>query len=460
MKLLSFSFAWLLASAVCLICVLSNGIAASQGPAAAISADHIALPEGKQNVEYEFRFESEGGAAPISWKLVDGELPPGLTLDASGRLHGLPSTARREVYKFVVEAADSAATPQRATQPFLLLIQAAPLRIKNPNGLRIQSPQAPGASTPTPSSVPGVSMPGAVAIAGSLSPPASNNTPPATSGPGASIPPTGPPARQSGSTEERDDMRENFEASGYIGIGVDSFAAGEIKKVLNRGDSSGQKERFVGGFDFAYRLFGDPAKDAEGGWWKNKNQQLWFFGGTTHGVRSADVDCRANSDVCKDVFDVTATPQRFLYVLRNASSLEGFVGVRWESAQMNRLPALSSARAYLKAQAGFLTVTNGIDDVYDIHHVAAGLIATNSRFKDSYLEFGFGRTDLFTENRRRRFKIDGLLSWKVPQVTWFRPFAQIKIDTDLGRGSDSVQSYFGFDFDLSCLFRFGETACR
>jgi hypothetical protein len=456
MKLLNFSFTWLFAAALCLISVLPDGIVASQSPATAFGADHIALPEGKQNVEYEFRFESEGGAAPISWRLVGGELPPGLTLDASGRLHGLPSTARREAYKFVVEATDSATAPQRATQPFLLLIQAAPLRIKNPNGLRIQPPHTPGASTPTTSSVPSVSMPGVEVISGLLAPPASSAATPAASGPSVSISPTGPPARQSGSPGEQNDERENFEASGYIGLGVDSFAAGEIKKVLNRGDSTGQKERIVGGFDFAYRLFGDPKReDAK----KKHDQQLWLYGGTTHGVRSVDVDCRVNSDVCKDVFDVTAIPQRFFYVLRNASSLEGFTGARWEFATLNSW-RISSARAYLKAQAGFLTVTNGIDDVYDTHHIAAGLIATNGRFKNSYFELGFGRTDLFTENRRRRFKVDGFLSWKIGNSSLLRPFAQIKVDTDLGRGSDSIQSYFGIDFDLDCLFRTGVTRCE
>jgi hypothetical protein len=456
MKLLNFSFAWLFASALCLISFLPDGIVASQSPAAAISADHIALPEGKQNVEYEFRFESEGGAAPISWRLVGGELPPGLALDASGRLHGLPAKARSEAYKFVVEATDSAATPQRVAQPFLLLIQAAPLRIKDPNGLRIQPPQAQGVSTPAPSSVPGVSMPGAGALFGLLAPRASSAAPPAASGPSASIFPTGPPARRSGAPGEIDDEREDFEASGYIGLGVDSFAAGEIKKVLNRGDSSGQKERFVGGFDFAYRLFGEPTgKDAR----KKKDQQIWLYGGTTHGVRSADVDCSVNSDVCKDVFDVTAIPQRFFYVLRNASSLEGYMGARWEFATL-RSGHNSAARAYLKAQAGFLTVTNGIDDVYDIHHVAAGLIATKGRFKDSYFELGYGRTDLFAENRRRRFKVDGFLSWQVGGLELLRPFAQIKVDTDLGRGSDSIQSYFGIDFDLDCLFRAINDRCK
>jgi len=389
MKLLNFSFTWLFASALCLICVPPNGIAAAQEPATAADAGHIALPEGKQNVEYEFRFESEGGAAPINWRLVGGELPPGLTLDASGRLHGLPSTAKSEAYKFVIEAADSSVTPQRSTRSFLLLIQSAPLRIKNP-------------------------------------------------------------------TEERDDIRENFGASGYIGLGVDSFAAGEIKKILNPGDSSGQKERFVGGFDFAYRLFGDPKRE---GARKSRNQQLWVYGGTTHGVRSADVDCSVNSDVCKDVFDVTAIAPRLFFVLRNASSLEGFVGARWEFATLNGGHE-SPARAYLKAQAGFLTVTNGIDDVYDVHHVAAGLIATKGRFKDSYFELGFGRTDLFAENRRRRFKVDGFLSWKVGNLELLRPFAQIKVDTDLGRGSDSIQSYFGIDFDLDCLFRAITDRCQ
>jgi hypothetical protein len=456
MKLLNFSFAWLFASALCLISFLPDGIVASQSPAASISADHIALPEGKQNVEYEFRFESEGGAAPISWRLAGGELPPGLTLDPSGRLHGLPATARREAYQFVVEAADSAATPQRVTQPFLLLIQAAPLRIKNPNGLRIQPPQPPGVSTPTQSSAPGASIAAANAVVGLLGPPASSAALPAKSGPSSGILSTRPLALQSGSSAQGDDLRENFGASGYIGLGVDSFAAGEIKKVLNRGDSSGQKERFVGGFDFAYRLFGDPKKE---GAWKSGDQQLWLYGGTTHGVRSADVDCSVNSDVCKDVFDVTAIPQRFFYVLRNASSLEGFMGARWEFATLNGGHD-SPARAYLKAQAGFLTVTNGIDDVYDIHHVAAGLIATKGRFRDSYFELGFGRTDLFAENRRRRFKVDGFLSWKVGGLELLRPFAQIKVDTDLGRGSDSIQSYFGIDFDLDCLFRSGNDRCK
>ena len=167
---------------------------------------------------------------------------------------------------------------------------------------------------------------------------------------------------------EGDDARENFEATGYIGVGVDSFAAGDIKKVLNPGNASGRKERFVGGFDFAYRLFGDPGS-RENGKWKSKNQQLWFYGGNVSGVRSADVDCSANSDVCKDVFDVTSTPQRFSYILRNASSLEGYMGVRWEFAQLNK-SLVSTARAYLKAQAGFLTVRDGIDDVYDVHHIA------------------------------------------------------------------------------------------
>ena len=54
------------------------------------------------------------------------------------------------------------------------------------------------------------------------------------------------------------DNRETFEASAYAGIGVDSFAADDLKKYLNPNDSSNIQERFIAGFDFAYRVSGDP----------------------------------------------------------------------------------------------------------------------------------------------------------------------------------------------------------
>lgn len=57
-------------------------------------------------------------------------------------------------------------------------------------------------------------------------------------------------------------------------------------------------------------------------------------------------------------------------------------------------------------------------------------------------------------NRRRRFKVDGYLSRKIAPSTLngaMSFFAQINVDTDLGPGADSIQSYIGFNFDLGKL---------
>ena len=91
------------------------------------------------------------------------------------------------------------------------------------------------------------------------------------------------------------------------------------------------------------------------------------------------------------------------------------------------------------------------------HHVGIGLVATKGNFVNSYFEVGFGRTDLFKEHRARRFKVDGFVSVAFPDKLGkygktFRPFAQMTVDSDFGKGADSIQSYFGIEFDLKCLF--------
>lgn len=96
------------------------------------------LPEGKVGQPYDYQLQAEGGLAPLTWRVVNGELPPGLTLDADGKLNGIPTTPRREAYQLVIEVADSSQPPQRLAQPFLLTVQAAPLRlVTTSNPLRI-----------------------------------------------------------------------------------------------------------------------------------------------------------------------------------------------------------------------------------------------------------------------------------------------------------------------------------
>ncbi len=270
-------------------------------------------------------------------------------------------------------------------------------------------------------------------------------TPPPKKGPGKE----GCSDKSSGYTEdEESDCREDFEASAYTGLAIDTFASDELKKYLNPDASGGLKQRGIFGFDFAYRLHrGENALSAPSSntRWQN---QLWVYGETLHGVRSVDVDCKANSflTVCKDALSVTTNPlQEGLFILRNATSLEGYMGLRYEFLGLNQKGS-HPANLYIKGQLGFLTVSNNGGDVLDMHHIALGAIATKGPFQGSYLEAGWGRSDVFAIHRRRRFKIDGYLEHKIGAGVSF--FTQLFVDSDFGKGSDAIQSFIGLNFDI------------
>lgn len=73
--------------------------------ASSLTITTTTLPDGELNAEYSERLERAGGAAPISWSVIDGTLPPGLSLDAeTGELTGTPTTAG--TYTFTIRATD------------------------------------------------------------------------------------------------------------------------------------------------------------------------------------------------------------------------------------------------------------------------------------------------------------------------------------------------------------------
>lgn len=114
-------------------------------------AGMLSLPDGRAGQAYEYQLQTEGGLAPLTWRVTAGEIPPGIQLDRSGNLKGVPTVPRRQAYSFVVEVSDSSPVPQKFAQPLLLAIQAAPLRmVKSPTRLKIvQSPTAPSDSPET-----------------------------------------------------------------------------------------------------------------------------------------------------------------------------------------------------------------------------------------------------------------------------------------------------------------------
>ena len=282
---------------------------------------------------------------------------------------------------------------------------------------------------------------------------------------------TGDENRISSTGGARNDVRENLITSAYLGTAVDNFAGSEVRTYLNPEAAGPTEHRLIFGFDFEYRLVGDRYRRTS-----PKNSQLWIYGETLRGVRSRDVECPTDGQaaaVCADIRNTNLfptldnIPEKAGFIMKNATSFEGYVGLRWEFLGLNYAednePKDTAASVYLRAQAGLLAIAPNEDmgatttswrgsDSVDNHLIAIGVVATNGGMSGSYVEVGFGRTDLFDRNDKR-WKFDGLLSFKVAQ-DWVRPFVQVVVDSDFGNGSDSIQTFVGIDFDVGRLAAF------
>jgi len=233
------------------------------------------------------------------------------------------------------------------------------------------------------------------------------------------------------------DARPSLLAAAFVGLSLDSFASGELNRYINPDQNGVIKERATAGVSFQYRLLG-----------RNRSQ-LWTYGETVHGVRSAGVDC-SREGVC--IRFEQNEPKRTLYMIRASTSLEARLGVRWEMLSLQ--PASGTPAAiYIKGQAGFLTIAGSGGDLLDVHHLAAGVIAKDGAFTGSYLELGVGKTELFPTQQAPRLKVEAHAQWPLFGRRGMMGFARITVDSNpKPGGADSVQSVFGVNFDLRSLF--------
>ena len=75
------------------------------------------IPNARAGAEYAVQLACQGGVPPYVWKLVEGELPPGLELDADGEIRGVPfeglPISQSTEYPITVEVVDALSDSSR-----------------------------------------------------------------------------------------------------------------------------------------------------------------------------------------------------------------------------------------------------------------------------------------------------------------------------------------------------------
>jgi hypothetical protein len=269
------------------------------------------------------------------------------------------------------------------------------------------------------------------------------------------------------SRNETDDCRGRTQLSFYTGYAINTFAAPALGGVTTPAADQAVQERdataqaVIAGVDFSHRIYSRRPKDSDDpkapppppastkDRWLG---ELWVYGETLHGLQSTN-NCSGSGENETDAQQCTATAngETFEGIIKGASTLEAYAGIRWEP-QFDWVD-LQGARLYGKGQLGFISLVGHGADLIDNHHAGVGVIKVNGPFTDSYFEVGYGRNDLFAKRNKGRWKFDGLISYnmKWKHAAMIRPFLQLVADSDFGRGGDSVQTFMGLDFDLTML---------
>jgi hypothetical protein len=81
------------------------------------------LPDGYRLSAYAATLIASGGRAPLTWSVISGKLPPGLTLNgATGAIAGTPT--KRGLWSFTVQASDAATPATSSTKVLSIRIRA------------------------------------------------------------------------------------------------------------------------------------------------------------------------------------------------------------------------------------------------------------------------------------------------------------------------------------------------
>jgi len=101
------------------------GVSAAQEVGAPLEiTSERTLPRAVLSGNYEVKLAATGGVPPLTWEVIAGSLPPGLSLDpVSGTISGVPTALG--LYRFAVEVSDSDDPADTRSREFAIAVIAA-----------------------------------------------------------------------------------------------------------------------------------------------------------------------------------------------------------------------------------------------------------------------------------------------------------------------------------------------
>ncbi len=99
------------------------------------------LPQGAAGVPYYYQMKTSGGTGNLSWQIVSGSIPPGLTMSPAGVISGVPESPGE--YSFTARVTDSCPTGPQTRDTILTLtvslpsleVQVTPPSLRVPRGV-------------------------------------------------------------------------------------------------------------------------------------------------------------------------------------------------------------------------------------------------------------------------------------------------------------------------------------